>query len=670
VTRAALPDNESERLSAVRSYSSLDTAQDEALSALVRAASSACEMPIAVVTLVEEEKQRFLASTGLPGVKETPREAAFCAHSILSREIMVVEDAAVDPRFEDNPLVLGEPGIRFYAGCPLVDQDGFALGALCVIDRVPRTLPAEQAAVLRELSTAVVRLLEAKRIDALLFAAERAAKSARADLRGVLDAATALVAYWDTNLLNRFANVAFATRFGLSSEAVPGMHYRDVIGASFYERDAPALEAVLRGAPQRFARRVEVAGQIRHHDVTLTPDLQGGEVVGFISTTNDLTELKEALVTSEQRNALLLLAEEVGEIGHWRFEAGKDQVYWSDQLYRIHGWDPAVPPTIAGAVAAYHVDDRVRVADALRVALEQNAPFAFELRVVRPDGSIRRVEQKGRCEVDPATGQTRAIFGVSQDVTERAALREQLARQERLITTGTLAAGVGHEISNPLTYVASNLEFALDELRGFAGDAASERTQELLDVLSEAREGAARITTIVRGLRAFAREDAPLAPTDVRSAIEIATNMAAHELRSSTSLLVEAGAEVRRVFSDESRLSQVLVHLLVNAAQAFPTSDPAVNRVTVRCRELPGAERVAVEVEDNGPGIAADVLPRIFDPFFTTKPVGHGTGLGLAISHTLVVSLGGELSCSTQPGKGTTFRVTLPIATSAAPPFA
>ena len=656
---APLPANERERLAALRTYGGLDSAQDEAFDALVRVASSLCETPIALVTILDESRQRFLSSHGLPGASETSREVSFCAHGLESRELLIVEDAEKDVRFADNPFVTHAPHVRFYAGCPLIDQAGFAIGTLCVIDSKPRTLSVYQQGILRELGTAMVRLLEARKIDNALFAAELAAKHARADLDFMIDAASASIIYWDADLRYRIANRVAVAWFG---EEARGRHAREVLGEELFAQNEHLMRAALEGQVQRFDRAiVTMDGRKRHIEVTYSPDLREGRALGFVASSVDVTELQAALVTSERRNALLTLAEEVAQIGHWRMEIGSERVYWSPEVFRIYGRDPATfVPTLALGVEAYHPDDRARVSVLVQRAVEAGQSFDFELRLVRSDGAVRNVECRGRCEVDPETGKTQGIVGVFQDVTERKLLRERNARRDRLLTTGTLASGVGHEINNPLAYVSANVEFAIDELTVLAGPSPDSQMLEVLEVLGEAREGAGRIQKIVLGLKAFAREEGPVAPTNVRAAVDVAIDMAVHELRGAATLVTEH-ALVPRVLADESRLSQVILSLLMNAAQAFVVRDPSRNRVTVRTFATADG-RVAVEVEDNGPGIEEDVLPRIYDPFFSTRSVGKGTGLGLAIAHAIVTAIGGEISCVTTVGAGTTFRVLLAVA--------
>ena len=164
---APLPPDEPQRLAALRRYELLDSASEPSYDEIVALAAQLCGAPIALVSLVDEHRQWFKAKVGIAAA-ETPRDAAFCAHTILGDEPMVVEDARADARFADNPLVTGDPGIRFYAGAPLRTADGHALGALCVIDRQPRTLTPLQRGALATLARQVVAHAELRLAAAML----------------------------------------------------------------------------------------------------------------------------------------------------------------------------------------------------------------------------------------------------------------------------------------------------------------------------------------------------------------------------------------------------------------------------------------------------------------------------------------------------------------------
>lgn len=265
------------------------------------------------------------------------------------------------------------------------------------------------------------------------------------------------------------------------------------------------------------------------------------------------------------------------------------------------------------------------------------------------------------------SGRLEAEALVQQRTGELVAAREQLVRTEKLAMAGQLAAGVSHEINNPLSYVTGNVQFAVEQLELLArnpGD--TEALNEALDALREAREGAERIRVTVRDLQTFARADEPhLSPVDVHAALEFGLSMAMPHLRYRAQVERHLAA-VPTVMAHEARLGQVFLQLLVNAAYAIPEGDAEHHRVTLTSR-VEGAW-VVVEVTDSGHGMAPEVLERVFEPFFTTRPVGTATGLGLSTALGLVRSMRGELTATSTPGGGSTFRVRLPTTYEVARP--
>jgi CheY-like chemotaxis protein len=241
---------------------------------------------------------------------------------------------------------------------------------------------------------------------------------------------------------------------------------------------------------------------------------------------------------------------------------------------------------------------------------------------------------------------------------------------DRLAAVDTLAAGLSHEINNPLTYTLINVEHVLRRMRVLAGGPPSREAFEefhatlpsLVDSLAQTLHGMQRVREVVRNLMTFSRgcvESSTL--IDVRGVAESSIQMAMHEVMPRARLVRSLG-EVRPVMCSEAQLGQVFLSLIVNAAQSIPDGDPRHHEVRVCTRMEDG--NVVVEVSDTGAGIDPDVLPRIFDPFFTSRAVGQGMGLGLSVCYGTIQRLGGTIAVASEPGKGSSFKVVLPPATA------
>jgi two-component system cell cycle sensor histidine kinase/response regulator CckA len=253
-----------------------------------------------------------------------------------------------------------------------------------------------------------------------------------------------------------------------------------------------------------------------------------------------------------------------------------------------------------------------------------------------------------------------SIAALLRDLTERKRMEQRLMLADRMVSVGTLAAGIAHEINNPLAYVMANLSFIQEEIEEIATNIPDSKVKSLRELIAQAEDGSERVRIIIRDLKSFSRADTgDDGPVDIQGVLDSAINMAWNEIRHRAQLQKRCD-HVAPVRGSEARLGQVFLNLLVNAAQAIPVGHASDNHILVGVRQH--QDRVVVEVSDTGAGIPTDVLPRIFDPFFTTKPVGVGTGLGLSICHNIVAAVGGEISVESSVGKGSTFRVTLPIA--------
>ncbi|ACL65089.1 PAS/PAC sensor hybrid histidine kinase [Anaeromyxobacter dehalogenans 2CP-1] len=368
---------------------------------------------------------------------------------------------------------------------------------------------------------------------------------------------------------------------------------------------------------------------------------------------------------AEQETRFRLLAESATDV-IWMVDAARRLTYVSPAVQRLAGWTPEEACRVRWPrLLSRPSIERIRSALARLGAVAPHAqPFAdalIEHEVVAKDG--RRVHAESRFSLLwSADGQVLGAIGVTRDVTERREMQARVQVAERMASLGTMAAGVAHEVNNPLTYVYGNVAFALERLRSV--DVARGRqgpVDEALQALREALAGADRVRHIVRDLKAFSRaEDGRLEPVDVGQVIEGCLKMTATLTGDRAQVSVRLGP-VPRVLASEARIGQVMLNLIVNAAHAIPEGDPDANRIEVSTA-LAADGRVEVVVTDTGTGIAPEVLPRIFDPFFTTKGVGEGTGLGLSICHGIVKGLDGEIDVETAVGRGSRFRVLLPPA--------
>jgi PAS domain S-box-containing protein len=283
-------------------------------------------------------------------------------------------------------------------------------------------------------------------------------------------------------------------------------------------------------------------------------------------------------------------------------------------------------------------------------AIAAGSPRPRKVRMLRRDKEAVYAEVAGLALVwdgEPAT------VAIARDLTERNRLEAQLLLADRMASVGTLAAGVAHEINNPLGYVLGNLTALV------SGLSAQALTPDLRQSLHDAVHGAKRVRDIVQDLQTFSRGDSSRRsePVDVLRVMDVSIRMAHSAVRHRARIEREY-EDVPAVEGNESRLGQVFLNLVVNAAQAMPDRPVEENEVAIRVTAE--GEHVVVEVRDNGAGMTDEVRRRIFDPFYTTKPIGEGTGLGLSICHNIVTSMNGAIEVTSVVGGGTTFRVRLP----------
>jgi two-component system NtrC family sensor kinase len=329
----------------------------------------------------------------------------------------------------------------------------------------------------------------------------------------------------------------------------------------------------------------------------------------------------------------------------------------NSHLRQMFGWTDDTPAAdVRPFDAERFVDDQAR-ATLLRQLTEDHSLEAVALRLRRLDGTAVWIEMTVRAE--PLTSSTHRVEVVMRDVTERRRLEDgarelnqQLAQAEKLAALGQTMSGVAHELNNPLATILACAE-------RLAGRRLDPSTRRDLGAIHDAAERAARI---VRNLQTFARKrQTTRATVDLNEIVRDTLALRAYEQRAAhVETAVDLTSDLPPIFVDRHQIQQILLNLITNAEQAMIEAHGR-GTLTVKTWRDPERDAVMLEVTDDGPGIPDDVQARIFDPFYTTKPVGRGTGLGLTVAYAIAEEHGGRLSVHSEPGRGTSFFVALPV---------
>ena len=494
----------------------------------------------------------------------------------------------------------------------------------------------------------------------LLAAQEIRSRTSEERLRQISDSLPAMIAYWDSNMVCRFANQAHFERFGRTPDQIVGRTYDELVGGDMTDIRRERVAAALRGQRQLFDQTVVNAeGVVTHWQSEYLPHWDQDRVVGFYALIVDITLRKNAEDRLARQEALLAATSRMGEIGGWDLERDGAGPFWSDMVYRIHDLPVGQMPELSEALSFYPPDTRPMVADAIEIAFESGQGWDFVAPFITATGRHRWVRSMGEAQLH--AGRCTRIVGAFQDVTEARQAGEALREAKEAAEAANLAkseflARMSHEIRTPLNGVIGMTGLMLDtpldpQQREYAqivrssGESLLALINDILD-FSKIEAGRLELESIEFNLS-----------TVVEDAIDAVALRAAEK---GLELWVDIAAHIAPVFvGDPTRLRQVLLNLLSNAVKF--THEGEVGLTLTSTPAADGGAMLAFAVHDTGIGIARERVGTLFAPFIqadssTTRKFG-GTGLGLSISKHLAEAMGGRIEVDSVPGRGSTFRL-------------
>ena len=650
-TNLPVPDNENQRLQVLREYNILDTLPEEQFDRLTKLASIICEAPIALISLVDTDRQWFKSKVGLE-VHQTSRDISFCQYTIMGDDFFEVEDAANDNRFSKNPLVLGNPKIRFYAAYPLIDPNGFALGSLCIIDQVPKRLTVNQKAGLKTLSE-----------DIMLQIVSNKKNEERRKLEKFFLMSLDLICIASTEGYFTKINPAFTLTLGWTEEELLQKPFFDFIHPEDLEKTRDEISKLAKGiSTVDFINRFKTNnGSYRLLQWVANPDPITGELFA-IGRDNTLlkkikTENEVSATTIEQLNsalnesAIVTVIDSDGKIEFVNDAFIKVSKYSRDEIL---GRDHNILDS------DYH-----------------DSEFYNEIWNTVKNGKIWKGEIINKCK-DGAFFWTETtivpFFDIDKkpvryiliryDVTERVQLENALRKSKTEIEKTVkikeqFLANMSHEIRTPLNAIIGFSEI-LRASKLTPGQA------EHAKIISRSGEN---LMGIINDILDFTKiesgninlEKVPLSVNEILDNVKKMFNNVAEEKQ--IGLKVFSDNDIPPfIIGDPVRLTQVLVNLVGNGIKF--TNEGSIQICCSIISQKSDLLMIEFKIKDTGIGIPNDKLDIIFERFVqaeddTTRKFG-GTGLGLSIVKNIVKLMDGEITVESKLGKGSIFTVSIP----------
>lgn len=664
------PWNEVERLDTLRRLDILDTSPEESLDGLTRLAAMFCSTAFSTVTLIDDDRQWFKSAHGTLSASETDRDVSFCGHAILQRDVFVVEDTKKDVRFWDNPLVTDGPMIRFYAGAPLITQEGFVLGTLCVFDPNPGTLTDDQKQALTLLAQQATDRIEQRTNNTLME-----------HLGSLLEVSNTYVIMYDPyeERVN-YSNPALSWRLNIDT----GSNARILVQTLFPDLDYDRYftpERLTNIKTERIAKtHIQFPNEAQGKaELRIVPHFHHGQHTCLLLF-NDQTELNRArnLVEDTQSNLRVFNKVAQQSINSVIVTGPDGRVQWVNQSFeRISGY------TLAEVKGKYpgrllqgpetSPQDRSRIGTHIRAG----KPVVQEILNYSKTGESYWIEiyiEPIRDEHDRITHYVGTQRNITRQKQEEEALKDaRTAAEKANRAKSQFLANISHELRTPLNGIMANVEHLVDEVPEPLKDSVESldrSSRHLLNLLNDLIDlSQIESNNLVLQSQPF-RLDHLL--TDVERLFRGRAQAVGTEVT-----VAMASIGQRTYAGDATRLKQVFINLVSNAVK-FTQGGQVVIKADLQHDETldDGSvqSRILFAVADTGPGISREHQQRVFENFEqldnSNTRVHGGSGLGLAISRRIVKAMNSDILLDSQPGKGSTFSFVLflPLMTPAAGP--
>jgi diguanylate cyclase (GGDEF)-like protein/PAS domain S-box-containing protein len=441
---ALIPENEHQRVASLHALDVLDSGPEEEFDALIHAASILCGTPISLISLVDTERQWFKANIGIPGFSETPRDIAFCSHAILGEGVFEITDATVDERFFDNPLVIENPDIRFYAGAPIVLNDGSRVGTLCVIDRHPKKLTDNQREVLGYLAMAAAKALDSRRISRLFEKEHRVREEVEKNFQILSEFSLLGVFYANAQGECTYTNRRWQEIYGLSMEESLGNGWAKTL----YPEDKEKVFFEW-GCAAQLGKNFEMEFRIQSNEFQIKyvhskarPIFDEDNIVmGFVGSVEDSTERMQSREAIRKSENLLTRIGKMAGIGGWEVDLKLNSIYWSAETCHIHEAPIGYQPSLEKALDFYSDESKPKIEAAVKNAIEKGEPWDLELTIINFEGELVWVRAVGSAEYED--GQAVRLVGSFQNINAEIKRRKIEQDTKERMKLSTDSGGIG-----------------------------------------------------------------------------------------------------------------------------------------------------------------------------------------------------------------------------------